>query len=229
MISSTYTLLAKDPATGHIGIAVASKFLAVGAAVPFLRPSVGGVATQHFHEPRLAFAILESLEAGVEAKDATERALKQFGQIENRQVAVLAALPPPGRPAIYVHTGTACEEWCGQRVGEDLIVLGNTLAGEQVLAEAERAFRACASPHLAERLVEGLLAADRAGGDRRGKQAASLKVVGNQGFQPPIVDLRVDDHPDAPLELHRLWILHRKLMGTQIIPAPLESPAARAT
>ena len=214
MLSATFTLLARDSASGQMGIAVASRFLAVGAVVPFLRPGIGGVATQHFHDPRIAFAILESLEAGVTPRDAGEKALKQFGEAEKRQVAVLASTVTAGQASGFVHTGSECQAWSGERVSEDLIVLGNTLVGAQVLADAERAFRASGSPHLSERLLEGLLAGDRSGGDRRGKQAAALKVVGNQNFQPPIVDLRVDDHPEATLELHRIWILHRRRAGT---------------
>ncbi|MCZ7645525.1 MAG: DUF1028 domain-containing protein [Planctomycetota bacterium] len=209
--SATFTLVAKDAASGQLGIATASRFLAVGAVVPFLRPGVGAVATQHHHEPRLAIEVLDELEAGVEPRDAVQRALKFFGHAERRQVAVLMAAPQEGQQGAYAYTGDACQAYASQLVSDDLIVLGNTLAGEEVLAAAERGFRQSNSPHLAERLLEGLLAADRAGGDARGKQAAAIKVAGSQAFQPASVDLRVDDHPDAPSELHRIFILHCQL------------------
>lgn len=217
MFSNTYTLLARDPASGRLGIAVASRYLAVGAVVPYIRPNVGAVATQHHHDPRIAHAILDDLEAGVDPRDAVDRALKFFGDASQRQVGVLLADPREGQSPLYVHTGSDCQGWCGERVNADLIVFGNTLAGPQVLAEAERAFLSSGSPHLPERLIEGLLAGDRAGGDKRGKQAAALKVLGKQAYSQADLDLRVDDHPDAQNELHRLWILHRKMMGTQFL------------
>lgn len=215
MFSNTYTLVARDPASGQLGIAIASKYLAVGSVVPFIRPGVGAVATQHHHDPRIAIAILDDLEAGVDPRDALERALKFFGDAAQRQIAVMLAAPAEGQTPLHVHTGADCQGWCGDRINTDLIVLGNTLAGPQVLAEAERAFLASNSPHLSERLLEGLLAGDRAGGDKRGKQAAALKVCGTQPYSPTDIDLRVDDHTEAQNELHRLWILHRKMLGTQ--------------
>lgn len=224
MLSSTYTLLARDPATGDLGIATASCSLAVGAVVPFLRPGVGAVATQNRHEPRIAFAILDDLEAGVEPKDALERALKFFGDAERRQVASMMAAPQPGQAPYAAFTGSDCEPYCGHEAAADLIAIGNGLAGAGVLDEMVKGFRDCTSPHFAERMLEGLLAADRAGGDKAGKQAASIKIVGTQSFQPPLVDLRVDDHPEAPSELHNIWILFRRLTFGQ----EAEQPAAPA-
>lgn len=232
-LSCTCTLIARDGTTGQMGIATASKFLAVGSVVPFLRPGVGAVAVQYRHEPRMAYEILEELESGVAPSDAADRAMKFFGEPENRQVAVLMANPQKGQQAYFAHTGESCPEWAGHHADENLVLVGNHLAGEAVLAAARKGFEACPSPHLAERLVEGLLAADRAGGDTRGKQAAAVKVVGNEAFQAPAVDLRVDDHHDATAELHRLWILFRRQTGTQTaLPPPpprslpAENPAA---
>ncbi|MBE7463286.1 MAG: DUF1028 domain-containing protein [Planctomycetes bacterium] len=205
--SRTFSLVALDAATGQMGIATASRYLAVGAVVPFLRPGVGAVATQHHHEPRMAVEILDEMEAGVEPRDAAERALKFFGDADRRQLAVLMAAPQEGQQGHFAVTGKECQGYAGQIVTPDLIVVGNTLAGEEVLAEAEHGFRHSKSTHLGERLLEGLLAADRAGGDKRGKQAAAVKVVSTQANQLPVVDLRVDDHPDAPSELHRIYIL----------------------
>lgn len=217
MFSNTYTLLARDSSTGQLGIAVASRYLAVGSVVPFIRPGVGAVATQHHHDPRIAYAVLDDLEAGVDPRDAVERALKFFGDAHNRQVAVMLAEPNESQAPVHVHTGMDCQGWCGERVSPDLIVLGNTLVGPDVLAEAERAFLSSGSPHLSERLLEGLIAGERSGGDKRGKQAAALKVMGKQMYAATDIDLRVDDHPEAQNELHRLWIMHRKLLGTQFL------------
>ena len=224
-LTCTYTLLAQDPGTGEMGIVTASNCLAVGAVVPFLRPGVGAVATQNLNDPRIAFAILDDLEGGVEPKDALERALKFFGDAERRQVAILMAAPQAGQVPHYAYTGPACELWHGQQVSEGLIVLGNGLANERVLPEMEKGYRNSSSPYFAERLAEGLLAADRAGGDKGGKQSASIKVVGSQTFQPPLVDLRVDDHPEAPGELHQIWMLfHRLSAGKE--PERMNPPTA---
>jgi uncharacterized Ntn-hydrolase superfamily protein len=222
-LTCTYTLLAQDPATGSMGVVTASACLAVGATVPFLRPGVGAVATQNLGDPRMAFAILDDLEAGVEPKDALERALKFFGDAEQRQLAVLMAAPQAGQVPYFAYTGPACEPFCGQVVSENLIALGCGMANEHVLPELEKGYRASSSPYFAERLIEGLLAAERAGGDKGGKQSASIKVVGAQSFQPPLVDLRVDDHPEAPGELHQIWMLfHRLTAGkeSQRVTAP---------
>lgn len=215
--SNTYTLVARDPASGQLGIAVASRYLAVGSVVPFIRPGIGAVATQHHHDPRIAYAILDDLEAGVDPRDAVERALKFFGDTHNRQVAVMLAEPNEGQTPVFVYTGGDCQGFAGEIVGPNLVVMGNTLAGPRVLEEAERAFLASGSPHLSERLLDGLLAGERAGGDKRGKQAAALKVVGKQVYAATDIDLRVDDHSEAQNELHRLWILHRKMLGTQFL------------
>ena len=225
MLSSTITLMAHLPATGELGIATASRCLAVGAVVPFLRSGVGAVATQHLHDPRIAFAILDDLEAGVDPKGALDRALRFFGEQERRQVAILMAAPQPGQTPGHAYTGSACEGWCGDRVNPGLILLGNSLANETVLAEAERGFKNSQSPHLSERLLDGLLAGQRAGGDKRGKQAAALRVVGGKTFTPPLIDLRVDDHPEAPNELHRIWILFQRQNAVRDLPvrAPLAS------
>jgi len=217
-LTNTYTLIARDPHTRMMGIATASKSLAVGSVVPHLRAGIGAVVTQHQSDPRLALAILEDLEAGVDPKDAIERALRFFGDAEHRQVAVLPAQPQPGQTAFLAYTGAGCHNFAGQRATEDLIVIGNTLKSEQVLLDGERGYHASVSPHLAERLVEGLLACERAGGDVRGKQSAALVLVGPQVNQPALVDLRVDDHPDAPAELHRIYILFRRQFGTSVLP-----------
>jgi len=209
-IICTYTLLARDPETGNVGVVTASSCLAVGAVVPFLRSGLGAVATQNLNDPRVAFVVMEELENGVAPKDALARALKFFGRAEQRQVAIRSMAPQEGLPAQHVFTGPNCVPWCGHVERDDLIVLGNGLKGPNVLEAMERGFRESRSKYFPERMIESLLAAERAGGDQRGKQSAAIKIVGAQNFHPPVVDLRVDDHPEASGELHHLWmLLHR--------------------
>lgn len=221
----TYTLLARDPQTGQLGVITASASLAVGAAVPYMRPGVGAVAVQNLADQRVCFAILDDLEAGVEPKDALDRALKFFGEPAQRQIAILMASPQPGQVPYHAYTGSACEPWAGQFVSPDLLLLGNGLASEQVLADMEKGYRSSNSPHFAERMLDGLLAAERAGGDSAGKQSAAIRIAGTQAFHPPLVDLRVDDHPEAPGELHQIWILFHKLQSGKE-PDRLVAPAA---
>lgn len=229
-IICTYTLMARDPETGYLGVVTASSCLAVGAVVPFLRSGLGAVATQNLNDPRVAFVVMEELENGVDPKDALDRALKFFGRPEQRQVAIRSLAPQEGHPSQHVFTGPNCVPWCGHLEREDLIVLGNGLKGPKVLEEMEKGFRESRSKYFPERMIESLLAAERAGGDRRGKQSAALKIVGAQSMHPPVVDLRVDDHPEASGELQHLWmLLHRARAArdTQRLapPEPPEPPS----
>lgn len=226
----TYTLLAREPETGNVGIVTASSCLCVGAVVPFMRAGVGAVAIQNLNDPRVAYAVMEELENGVDPKDAFERALKFFGRPEDRQVAVRAIAPREGHTVQYAVTGVSCLPWCGQIERDDLTILGNGLKGPKVLDAMEKGFRESRSKYFAERMIESLLAAERAGGDRRGKQSAAIKIVGTQNLQPPVVDLRVDDHPEASGELHHLWMLFHRATATRdsqrlTAPEPPEPPS----
>ncbi len=214
-IICTYTLLARDAETGHVGIVTASSCLAVGAVVPFLRPGVGAVVTQNLNDPRVAFAVMEELENGVDPKEALERAIKFFGRPEQRQVAIRCVAPQEGHPAQHVFTGPNCEPWCGHIERDELLILGNGLKDPAVLQAMEKGFRESRSKYFPERMIESLLTAERAGGDRRGKQSAAIRIVGTQNFQAPIVDLRVDDHPEASGELQHLWMLHHRAKATR--------------
>lgn len=193
----TWSILARDPATGEVGAAVASRFLASGALVPRVEGMVGAACTQALVNPFHAPDALARLRAG----DAPEAALAALVAADagraTRQVHVLAA---DGRSAR--HTGEDCIGWCGHVAGTDVSVAGNMLAGPQVVEATRDAFLAAAGLPLAERLLAAMEAGEAAGGDKRGRQSAAIQVASRDPY--PDLDLRVDDHPDPLPELRRL-------------------------
>jgi uncharacterized Ntn-hydrolase superfamily protein len=208
---STYSIAACDLARGQWGVAVQSKFLAVGSVVPWAEPGAGAIATQAYANPRYGPDGLALLRQGLAAAEVVERLIGPDDGREERQFGVVDAA---GRAATF--TGSECLDWAGGRTGRGYAAQGNILvSGETVDALAET-FEASAGS-LAERLLEALAAAQAAGGDRRGQQSASLLVVerdgGYAGLSDTLVDLRVDDH-EAPIqELKRLHLLHHRLAG----------------
>ena len=200
---ATFSIVAADPAAGEVGVAVASRFFAVGTVVPHARAGVGAVATQSFANTTYGPRGLELLERGLTPEEAVAVLLRGDEGREQRQVGVVAA---DGRSATY--SGPGCNAWAGGRSGPGYAVQGNILTGEEVVAAMERAFLGSAGKPLAERLFAALAAGDAAGGDKRGRQSAALLVVragaGYGGFTDRAVDLRVDDHPDPFGELERL-------------------------
>jgi len=198
----TWSILARDPATGEIGAAVASRFLACGALVPRVEGGVGAACTQALVNPFHAPDALGRLRAG-EAPDAALAALvaADAGRA-TRQVHVMSA---DGR--IAQHTGSDCVGWCGQVSGADVSVAGNMLAGPDVVAATRETFLATAGLPLAERLLAAMDAGEAAGGDKRGRQAAGIQVGSRDPY--PDLDLRVDDHPDPLAELRRLYLVWR--------------------
>lgn len=206
----TYTVLARDPRTGMLGAATASRSLAVGNAVLALRPGVGVVASQAWTNRRLRALVLDELEAGASAAHAAARIPEWDDRAPLRQVAVL---PARGRGAAF--TGSETTAWSGHAVGEDFVVAGNLLTGRAVVEAMADAAAVLSSPEAGEpvaeaaaifaaRLVGVLRAGERAGGDARGRQSAAV-VVGEVGGEPDLrVDLRVDDHTDPLVELDRL-------------------------
>ncbi len=197
------------------GVAVASKFLAVGSVVPAARTGVGAVATQAFARVSSKQDALKLLALGLDAEAAVERVTSADDLRAQRQLGVVG----PHSQASY--TGSECIDWAGGRSGADdtgrYAIQGNILVGEQVVAEAERAWREHAGMPLPRRLLAALLAGDAAGGDRRGRQGAALLVVeegtGYDGCGI-LVDLRVDDHSQAPTELARLLELNELYFGS---------------
>jgi uncharacterized Ntn-hydrolase superfamily protein len=192
----TWSIVARD-VSGALGVAVASKFFAVGALCPAVRAGKGALSTQALVNPLYALDALVGLDAGLAPAEILQRLLAADAGREVRQFHLIDA---QGRVA--AHTGTACIEWCGHRSGEGYSVAGNMLAGPRVLEETARAFEAGRGLTFAERLMAAMDAGEAAGGDKRGKQGAALLIHTTEDY--PFLDLRVDDHPDPLGELRRL-------------------------
>ncbi|SHN45144.1 DUF1028 domain-containing protein [Cryptosporangium aurantiacum] len=206
----TYSILGRDAATGDLGVAVQSKFPGVGSLVPYGEADIGVVATQGFANPRHGFVGLRLLRCGATPSQAIDVLLNDDPARATRQFALLA---PAGDPAAY--TGDALHEWdgwAGSRTGRDCVALGNGLAGGVVPEEMIRTFEQTGGS-LAERLMAGLAAGQRAGGDVRGQQSAALLVVRRDGGYGALDDrhvvISVYDHPEPIAELARCYALHR--------------------
>src|SRR5439155_8253812 len=195
---------------GQWGAAVQSKFLAVGSLVTWAEPHVGALATQAHANPRYGPDGLAALREGLSAQETVERLTAADEGRAERQLGVVDA---SGGSATY--TGPECNEWAGGRVGPCYAAQGNILVSGETVDALARTFEATNGQPLAERLLEALAAAQDAGGDRRGQQAAALLVVqkdgGYAGLSDVLVDLRVDDHERPIQELRRLYGLHRQL------------------
>jgi len=211
-VVATYSIVACDLETKQWGVAVQSKFLAVGSVVPWAEPEVGAVATQAYANPAYGPDGLALLRDGLSASEVVERLTSADEGRDERQVGVVDA---HGGSATW--TGPACNDWAGHRTGTGYAAQGNILVGEETVAALATTFEATGQQPLAERLLECLAAAQAAGGDRRGQQSASLLVVqrngGYAGLSDVLVDLRVDDHERPILELRRIYELHHRLFG----------------
>lgn len=196
----TWSILARDAATGELGVAVASRFLAAGAVCPRVEGGVGAAASQALVNPFIAVDALARLRAG-EAPEAALAAL--IAADPGRAVRQAHLLSADGR--IAAHTGADCIGWCGHVAGADVSVAGNMLAGQGVVEATRDAFRAAAGLPMAERLLTAMEAGEAAGGDKRGRQSAAMQVASKDPY--PDIDLRVDDHPDPLAELRRLYVV----------------------
>jgi uncharacterized Ntn-hydrolase superfamily protein len=209
---STYSIAACDLERGEWGVGVQSKFLAAGSIVPWAEPGVGAVATQALANPRYGPDGLALLRDGRSADETIAALVEADEGRDDRQVGVVDA---KGRAATY--TGKACLEWAGGRSGPGYAAQGNILVSEETVAGLVQGFEAGAGRPLAKRILDALAAAQLAGGDRRGQQAAGLLVVqkdgGYGGMDDVLVDLRVDDHPEPVAELKRLYGMHQLLFG----------------
>lgn len=206
-IVATFSIVARDPQNGDLGVAVQSKFLAVGALVPWAQAGAGAVATQALANIRYGPDGLALMADGRSAEEALDLLLTGDPEADQRQVGMVDSM---GRAAAY--TGPACMHWAGHRLGAGYAVQGNILAGERVITAMAETFER-AGGELAERMLAALAAGQAAGGDRRGRQSAALSVAraggSYGGNHDRYIDLRVDDHAEPIDELARLLGLHR--------------------
>ena len=193
----TWSILGRD-GHGRFGVAVASRFFAVGALCMHARRGVGCLSTQALLNPLYGPAGLDLLSAG---RSAAEVVSALTGADAGRAQRQLHVLPATGSPA--AHTGESCVDWCGHLLFDDFSVAGNMLAGPQVIAASAAAYREAEGRPLAERLLAAMAAGEAAGGDKRGKQGAALRIQGGEDYAE--LDLRVDDHAEPIVELHRLY------------------------
>ena len=202
----TFSIVAFDPKTKDLGVAVESKFIAVGSVVPWVEAGVGAIATQSWANTTYGPRGLAFLRKGTHPKDILKRLVRVDENAAQRQVGVVDAR---GRAAAF--TGDECFEWAGHVVGRTYAVQGNILTGEEVVKAMARAFEST-DGDLPVRLLAGLTAGQKAGGDRRGQQSAALLVVrkrgGYGGFNDRWIDVRVDDHPAPIEELIRVFNLY---------------------
>ena len=208
----TWSIIARDAATGSIGIAVSTKFFAVGSRVPSIEAGVGAVASQALTNPHYGRRGLALLRLGVPAADVVRLLTEADAGHPHRQVHVMDTA---GRFA--AHTGGECVDWCGHLIGAGFSVAGNMLAGPQVVAETARAYEGNPNLPFPRRLIAALKAGEDAGGDKRGKQSAALLIYSTEEYSD--LDLRVDDHPEPLDELARIekvsrecWVHYRQFL-----------------
>ena len=220
---ATFSIVACDPKTGELGVAVQSRFLAVGAVVPWAKAGVGAVATQSLANTTYGPAGLKLLADGVAPEDVVTRLTEADREKNVRQLGIVNAA---GKAATF--TGTECNAWAGGHAGTNFAAQGNILAGEGVVAAMAESFEksAASGKELGQRLLDALQAGQKAGGDKRGMQSAALLVVhegwGYAGLNDRYRDLRVDDHPEPIAELQRIYDLHQRLF-----PAPRPTADAK--
>ena len=203
-IIATFSIVARDSVTGELGVAVASKFFAVGSVVPWAKADIGAVATQSYANTTFGWRGLELLKEGVTPEEAVKILIRNDDDPQRRQLGIVSA---DGKSATY--TGEKCLVWAGGRSGPNYAIQGNILTGEEVVTSMEKAFLETTGT-LADRLYAALLAGDAKGGDSRGRQSAAMLVVkknaGYGGYDDRAIDIRVDDNPDPFKELGRLLV-----------------------
>jgi uncharacterized Ntn-hydrolase superfamily protein len=215
----TWSIIARDNATGQIGIAVATRFFAVGARVPHIAAGIGGIATQALVNPYYGIDGLKLLREGREPRDIIATLIAADSGHQSRQLHIMDA---GGRVAAF--TGRDCVDWCGHIEGNGFSIAGNMLAGARVLDDTAKAYTANETLPFAQRLIAAMRAGEAAGGDKRGKQSAALLIYGEEEWSD--LNLRVDDHTDPLSELERLeavsrerWVHFRKYLPTRKNPA----------
>jgi uncharacterized Ntn-hydrolase superfamily protein len=221
----TWSIIARDTATGHFGIAVATRFFAVGARVPYIAAGIGAVATQALTNPYYGIDGLKLLREGKSPRDIIEALKAADNGNASRQLHIMDAA---GRIASY--TGAECVDWCGHIEGQGFSLAGNMLAGARVLDDTAAAYTANNMLPFAQRLIVAMRAGEAAGGDKRGRQSAALLIHGDDEWSA--LDLRVDDHADPLSELERLeqvsrerWVHFRRFLPTRANPAGITDRA----
>ncbi len=215
----TWSIVAKDNATGQFAIAVATRFFAVGAHVPYIAARVGAIATQALVNPYYGIDGIKLLREGRAPRDIIETLTAADAGHESRQLHIMDA---SGRIAAY--TGRDCVAWCGHLEGDGFSIAGNMLAGAGVLEDTAKAYVAHENMPFARRLIAAMRAGEAAGGDKRGRQSAALLIYGEEEWSD--LDLRVDDHADPLAELERLeavsrerWVHFRQYLPSRKNPA----------
>jgi uncharacterized Ntn-hydrolase superfamily protein len=220
-LSVTFSITARCPETGAFGVAVSTKLMCVGALCPFVAAGTGAISTQSFVNPYIGIDGLVLLGEGVDAETARDRLAAADPGREQRQFAIVDR---EGRAAAW--SGAECVDWFGHEVGDGFAAAGNMLTGPEVISAMAAAFRASAGESLGERLVRALEAGQAAGGDRRGRQSAALRIAVAEAY--PLTDLRIDDHPDPVAELRRLWMMWQTDLGPLMDMLPTrDAPGGR--
>jgi uncharacterized Ntn-hydrolase superfamily protein len=221
----TWSIIAIDRGSRQIGIAVATRFFAVGARVPHIAAGFGAVATQALVNPYYGIDGTKLLREGKSPQDIITTLLAADPGRESRQLHIMDL-----QGHIAAHTGTDCVDWCGHLKGDGFSMAGNMLANEHVLEETAKAYGANATLPFAQRLIAAMTAGEAAGGDKRGKQSAALLIHGREDWSD--LDLRVDDHADPLAELARLeqvsrerWVHFRQFLPTRENPAGITDRA----
>jgi len=220
MECNTFSIVAHCARTGQLGVAVSTAVPAVGSMCPFAKARVGAVSTQSWVNPYLALGALDLMQTGASAQQALERVLAQDDARDFRQVGIVDA---GGNAAAW--TGTQCTVWAGQIVGKHFGVQGNMLTGAGTIEAMAKAFEASAGIDLCERLMLAMEAGQAAGGDKRGKQSASLKVCDTEDY--PLLDLRVDEHTYPVAELRRVYTIAKLQLLPFVQGMPKKGEPAR--
>jgi uncharacterized Ntn-hydrolase superfamily protein len=221
----TWSIIARDDATGQFGIAVATRFFAVGARVPHIAAGIGGIATQALVNPYYGIDGVRLLREGRTPREIVATLIAADSGRESRQLHIMDA---GGR--IAAHTGSECVDWCGHIEGNRFSIAGNMLAGVRVLDDTAKAYIANETLPFAQRLIAAMRSGEAAGGDKRGKQSAALLIYGDEEWSD--LDLRVDDHFDPLAELERLeqvsrerWVHFRQFLPSRKNPAGITDRA----
>ena len=194
----TWSIIARDPKNGLLGIVIASRFFAVGSMCPGTEGRVGAVCTQALMNPNYAARSLALMREGLRPGDIVKMVIAGDEGSSQRQLHIM-----DWQGTTSAYTGTSCVDWCGHLNEADLSVAGNMLAGPRVVEETFNTFKSLSDLPLVERLLSAMEAGEAAGGDKRGKQSAAVLIQGNDPF--PRFSIRADDHADPLEELRRLY------------------------